>query len=105
MMYEELEQCAISLNEINAKFNKLMSYYERRCADLLEKLKHIDFSESDAVFNELFAIQDVFAKLKYKYHINMNQFFEDFIYYFDRQDDVNKEFLYHHFHIHSGYPK
>ena len=105
MYIEELEQCAVSLNETNTKLNRLMSYYEKKCRDLLDKLKCIDFSESDMVFRELFSIQDVFAKLKYKYHINMNQFFENFIYYFDRQDEVNKEFLYNHFHINSDYPK
>ena len=105
MFFEELEQYAISFNETNTKLNRLMSYYEKKCIDLLNKLQYIDFRESDIVFNELFAIQDVFAKLKYKYHINMNQFFENFIYYFDRQDDVNKEFLYKHFHVNLNFPE
>mgnify|MGYP003084259618 CR=1 FL=1 len=76
-----------------------------RIQELLALIKQASIEDADKIFIELFEIQRTLSTIKYKYLFEFNDFLDDFIYFFDRQDNYNKLFLYEHFCQHSHFPK
>lgn len=83
----------------------LLTSCTMRIKELLALIKQASIEDVDKIFIELFEIQRTLSTMKYKYLFEFNDFLDDFIYFFDRQDNCNKLFLYEHFCQHSDFPK
>ncbi|OAM30862.1 hypothetical protein A7P95_02355 [Eikenella longinqua] len=62
-------------------------------------MQQADFEDAGEIFTELFAIQQALSAAKHKYlpDLELSSFLNDFLYFFDRQDEYNKRYLYTHF--------
>ena len=74
--------------------------------ELIHSLKQVNINESSHIFEELFEIQIILSEIKNKYlfEFNFNDFLNDFIYFFDRQDEHNVHYLYTNFQQSDEFP-
>ena len=76
-----------------------------RIKELLFLIKQTSYENTDKIFMELFEIQRTLSTIKYRYLFEFDNFLNDFIYFFDRQDDYNKLFLYNYFLQNANFPE
>lgn len=90
----DLENLLIQYRDINIQIFNLLDLYSRDIAILITKINKSSYEESDDFFNELFHLQDDLATVFYKYDFKMPEKLYNFMYDFDRQDEVSKKFWY-----------
>lgn len=90
---------------LKQQINRLLEYYTKRIQELLTQIKQKTIEDADKIFIELFEIQRTLSTIKYKYLFEFDDFLNDFVYFFDRQDEFNKFFLYKHFSQHTNFPE
>ena len=94
MKEEELRKNILEYNRILSSINLILISYQDDINDIFEKIKSSGYMESEYLFDELFHIQKLLSEIKYKYKYNFDKIFDDFIYFFDRDDEYSRKFLY-----------
>ena len=103
--WENLENELVEFNNLNRLILMKLNYYEREIRKLLESIREVDFSCSNEIFDKLFSIQEKIVKIKYKYNFNLNNFLNDFVYFFDRNDEYQRKYLFEHFKKNLKFPE
>lgn len=94
MKEEELRKSILEYNRILSSINLILISYQNDIDDIFKKIKLLDYMESEYLFDELFYIQKLLSEIKYKYKYSFSKIFDDFIYFFDRDDEYSRKFLY-----------
>ena len=105
ILLEDLIHRTSEFYYLKQQIDILLTSCTMRIKELLALIKQESIESIDNIFIELFKIQRTLSTMKYKYLFEFNDFLDDFIYFFDRQDDYNKSFLYEHFCLHGDFPK
>ena len=84
----------------------LLRACQAKIIELINSLKQVNINKSSHIFEELFGMQIILSDIKNKYlfEFNFNDFLNDFIYFFDRQDEYNVYYLYTHFQQSDEFP-
>ena len=100
-----LENELIEFNNLNRQILMKLDNYEHKIKQLLASIKAVDFANSNEIFDRLFFFFFQIATVKYKYNFNINNFLNDFVYFFDRNDEYQRKYLFNHFKNNSTFPK
>ena len=103
--WDILENELIEFNNLNRQILMKLDNYEHEIKQLLASIKAVDFANSNEIFDRLFFLQGQIATVKYKYNFNINNFLNDFVYFFDRNDEYQRKYLFNHFKNNSTFPK
>ncbi|MBD8169140.1 hypothetical protein [Erwinia persicina] len=77
--------------EAALSIKRLVGLYEKRCEELILNIARSEFSDADALFDELFDIQSKLAVMLYKYEYIPDRKIKDLIYYLDRDDIYSRK--------------
>ncbi|WP_274572227.1 hypothetical protein V6667_05905 [Neisseria leonii] len=102
---EDLIHKASEFYYLRQQIDMLLVSCTTRIRELFALIRHSNIENADKIFIELFEIQRTLSTIKFKYLFEFDDFLNDFIYFFDRQDDCNRLFLYEHFSQHDDLPK
>ena len=103
---KELAERASEFYYTKQQIDMLLRACQAKITELINSLKQVHIDESSHIFEELFEIQIILSEIKNKYlfEFNFNDFLNDFIYFFDRQDEHNVYYLYTHFQQSDKFP-
>ncbi|MCP1621436.1 hypothetical protein [Pseudomonas nitroreducens] len=71
--------------------------YEARCVVLIKEISSKSFDEAQGFFDELYEIQSKLAIAKYKYEFKLADRLDEFVYCFERDDSLSREYWYKNF--------
>lgn len=106
IMMKELAERASEFYYTKQQIDMLLRACQAKIIELINSLKQVNINESSHIFEELFGMQIILSDIKNKYlfEFNFNDFLNDFIYFFDRQDEYNVYYLYTHFQQSDEFP-
>ena len=106
IMMKELAERASELYYTKQQIDMLLRACQAKIIELINSLKQVNINKSSHIFEELFGMQIILSDIKNKYlfEFNFNDFLNDFIYFFDRQDEYNVYYLYTHFQQSDEFP-
>lgn len=105
VLFEDLINKASEFYYLKQQLDLLLGACAARIKQLISMIKQTDIENSDVIFEELFKIQRILSTMKYKYLFEFDSFLDNFIYFFDRQDDYNKLYLFNHFKCNLDFPE
>ncbi len=88
--WDDFEVLLINYRDINLSITRMLDAYDSEINDLFISLKNTSFINSHSYFDRLFEIQEKLSKALYKYHYVFSKKYLNFIYDFDRDDDVSR---------------
>jgi hypothetical protein len=105
-MMKELAERASEFYYTKQQIDMLLRACQAKIIELINSLKQVNINKSSHIFEELFGMQIILSDIKNKYlfEFNFNDFLNDFIYFFDRQDEYNVYYLYTHFQQSDEFP-
>ena len=106
IMMKELAERASEFYYTKQQIDMLLRACQSKIIELINSLKQVNINKSSHIFEELFGMQIILSDIKNKYlfEFNFNDFLNDFIYFFDRQDEYNVYYLYTHFQQSDEFP-
>lgn len=104
LLLEDLIYKTSEFYNLKHQLEMLLRACTARIQELILMMKQNNIENIDDIFVELFKIQRTLSTMKYKYLFEFDEFLDNFIYFFDRQDEFNKLYLYEHFQKHTGFP-
>ena len=106
IMMKELAERASEFYYTKQQIDMLLRACQSKSIELINSLKQVNINKSSHIFEELFGMQIILSDIKNKYlfEFNFNDFLNDFIYFFDRQDEYNVHYLYTHFQQSDEFP-
>ncbi|MHC5226279.1 hypothetical protein [Ignatzschineria sp. LJL83] len=94
MKEEELRKKILEYHRVSSSINLILISYQDDINNIFLKIKLSGYLESECLFDKLFYIQKLLSEIKYKYKYNFSRVFDNFIYFFDRDDEHSRKFLY-----------
>ena len=106
IMMKELAERASEFYYTKQQIDMLLRACQSKIIELINSLKQVNINKSSHIFEELFGMQIILSDIKNKYlfEFNFNDFLNDFIYFFNRQDEYNVHYLYTHFQQSDEFP-
>lgn len=101
---EDLIHKASEFYCLKQQLDMLLRHCIERIKYLILMIRKCHIENIDNIFLELFQIQRTLSTMKYKYSFEFEDFLDNFIYFFDRQDEYNKIYLYNHFQKNTEFP-
>ena len=102
IMMKELAERASEFYYTKQQIDMLLRACQAKIIELINSLKQVNINKSSHIFEELFGMQIILSDIKNKYLFEFN--LNDFIYFFDRQDEYNVYYLYTHFQQSDEFP-
>ncbi len=92
--WNELENKLISFRDIKNLINQELHLYKNEIQSLINEIYYSDYEKSLIIFNQLYEIQSNVATVYYKYNFPIEEFLEDFMFDFDRDDEYSRKYLF-----------
>ncbi|MEC5319488.1 hypothetical protein VSX61_11155 [Brenneria populi subsp. brevivirga] len=103
-----IELLESALNEYQSSVTRLRQYIhasEKECRKLIEVISKKNFIQCDEDFHRLEKFQEIFSNITYKGNFPVSQEIKDFVYFFDRLDDIDiKKYWYEKFRDGTEWP-
>ncbi len=75
------------------EIDSILNKYESLIKSKIKALKKADETSNKNIVKELFTIQNEICIVVYRYSYPANKFITDFVYDFDRQDDISINYI------------
>lgn len=96
--WTEFEQRLITHRDVKIDISRMLFKYETQIKEYIDKIQQLIFEEAAPLFDELYEIQDYLSVAKYKYHLELKEELNWFIYHFERGDENDvREYWYSRF--------
>ncbi len=92
-MKEILDELLETYLRTKVEIDSILNKYEALIKSKIKALKEADEIRKENIVKELFTIQNEICIVVYRYSYPTNKFITDFIYDFDRQDDISINYI------------